>query len=135
MIIPALRNLKPKPAYNKLGISWHVHNMRSFSVFSTYLILTVFNRHASQLLISRLSFVSPNYLQYIRGKGKTQEETNLFRGNDHKNSTNVVKNTTEPKNVKTGREQPFRCKKHNKNLNKSIDFLYCLCQYESSRDD
>ena len=61
MIIRVLREIILGPAYNKkLGISWHVHNMRSFSVFSTYLILTVFNRRALQLLIFRLSFVSPN---------------------------------------------------------------------------
>ena len=34
--------------------------MRYFCVFSTYLILTVFNRYASRLLMIRLSFVSPN---------------------------------------------------------------------------
>ena len=64
MIIPDLRNLNLKPAYHeiKLGISWHVHNMRSLRVFSTYLILTVFNRHASNLLIIRLSYNQPQLL-------------------------------------------------------------------------
>ena len=63
MIIPDLRNLNLKPAYKiKLGVSWHVHNMRSFSVFSTYLILTVFNRHASNLLMNRLSYDQPQLL-------------------------------------------------------------------------
>ena len=36
MIILALRELKLEPAYTKLGISRHVHNMRGFRFFSIY---------------------------------------------------------------------------------------------------
>ena len=64
MIISNLRRLNPRPAYIMiLGISWHVHDMRSlFRVLSTYSILTVFNRHASRLLMNRLSYGQPQTL-------------------------------------------------------------------------
>ena len=59
--------------------------MRCFRVFSTYLILTVFNRRALRLLISRLSFVSPDWINYnikalksIEKRPVTARKTGLF---------------------------------------------------------
>ena len=125
MIIPILRNLRSKPAYIILGISRHVHNMRCFSVFSTYLILTVFNRHASRLLMIRLSYGQPQLLIFYHNcllntsflRPKLSVASHFYCKKHNKLNNDFEQGITENNVVKIT----------SKKVNKSIDFSYVLC--------
>ena len=65
--------------------------MRCFRVFSTYLILTVFNRHASRLLIIRLSYDQPQLilLYQIYNNKQDRPRREAFFGFDVVNLTTL----------------------------------------------